>query len=312
MEKKADNCIDIIKFICCLMIVGMHIHPLLPDPDTNFFFQEYIFRIGVPFFFISTGFFFAGMDDTKRKSYIKRLLLIYAASSILYLPFYIHDGIGKITYYLLTAYHHLWYLNTLALSLIIIFFADKMNPKLKYFLFLLFPVAIFFENYCRLIGDPSINDLSTFLETSGIDRYLKAIPSVLMGVTLKDKKIKTSVRTDILLFVILMAADLAEVLFLRSTFGIGVSIDVSFFGWAPAIPLLLFGIKTRSFLTSSASRTVRKTIDLVYILHILIIMVASGALQLQQIPLYLVTLAISFLLSGMVVYLMASRKKAKS
>ncbi len=302
---KADNCIDIIKLICCLLIVGMHIHPLLPSPEINFYIQEYICRIAVPFFFLSTGYFFSGMDDRKRKSYIKRLLIIYAVSSIIYLPCYFTEGIGKIIYFLLTAYNHLWYLNTLAICLLIIFMIDKYAPKFKYFLFIMLPVAIFFENYCRLIGSHSLDDISSFLEVSSIDRYLKAIPFILTGDVIRNRKIRTSIRTDIILFIILMASALAEVIFLRSVFGLTVSIDVSVFGWTPAIPIFLFGIKTRSFLDPVSSKFLRKTIDLVYIVHIMMIMVMSGAFHLQMIPLYLATLAMSFILSVMIVYLMA-------
>ncbi len=49
--------LDIIKFICCLFIVALHSGILkCLNEETAYFIEKLIFRIGVPFFFTTSGF----------------------------------------------------------------------------------------------------------------------------------------------------------------------------------------------------------------------------------------------------------------
>ena len=125
------NIIDLIKTVLCILIVGSHCIPLFTNVEANYYYGQWFFRFSVPFFFIASGYFFAKMDAKKKKSYIKRIFLIYCISSVIYLPFYLSLfvkgkflSIGK---NLILGYHHLWYLSALAIGLFILYIVDNSN-----------------------------------------------------------------------------------------------------------------------------------------------------------------------------------------
>ena len=54
---KSYNSIDLVKFICSLLIIVIHSQPLLEFSDAaNYIFNSSVCRLAVPFFFMSTGF----------------------------------------------------------------------------------------------------------------------------------------------------------------------------------------------------------------------------------------------------------------
>ena len=69
-----------------------------------------------------TGYFFANMDDCKQRKQIKRVLLIYIISTMLYYPLILRDANGTILYWIRTiifGYFHLWYLIAIVIGLIL-------------------------------------------------------------------------------------------------------------------------------------------------------------------------------------------------
>lgn len=139
MEKKTNyHAIDIIKYICAIVVIMVHTAPLLPyNPKINWFLMTILGRFVVPFFFISTGYFICKNTQTKGdwyfKSYIRSLIKIYLIWSLIYLPCGI-DYIGKefdipvILYPLallialcyVGTYFHLWYIPALILALLLV------------------------------------------------------------------------------------------------------------------------------------------------------------------------------------------------
>ena len=56
------NGIDLCKFLCAIMVLIIHVPPFQGEISEgrgyiNFFLQEYLCRLAVPFYFISSGFF---------------------------------------------------------------------------------------------------------------------------------------------------------------------------------------------------------------------------------------------------------------
>jgi len=88
--------IDFFRFIAVFAVILVHTKPFMRDlfPDSSYRLAEYIFnqppRFAVPFFFITSGYFLAqkyGGGSEKKTvcaRYVKRLLLLLAAWSILY------------------------------------------------------------------------------------------------------------------------------------------------------------------------------------------------------------------------------------
>lgn len=132
--KDRNYAIDWAKIVCSLLVFSIHVKFFGENPTRvgnilNFVIQNYLARISVPFFFITTGYFLSRkmppncMKLTGIKRYIMKLLRLYVVWSIIYLPVNIitilqdKEGIlhGILTYVMQFvfsgSYSHLWYLN---------------------------------------------------------------------------------------------------------------------------------------------------------------------------------------------------------
>lgn len=131
-----NNSIDIVKTICCILIIGSHCLPVFTSDMPNYYYGQWLFRFCVPFFFLASGYFYAKMDTNRKKSYIKRIVLIYVISTAIYFPLFCKESIFSVGRNLLFGYHHLWYMSSLALGLILILVADKVLKNRKNYLIL--------------------------------------------------------------------------------------------------------------------------------------------------------------------------------
>lgn len=309
-NNKASNIIDIIKLFCCLMIVGLHINPFLSNGDISYCLTQSPFRIAIPFFLISTGYFFAGMDQDKRSSYLKRLYFLYILASVIYIPIYIKDGIFWIFVNFLLAFHHLWYLLTVAICIQLMILFDQKEFKYKYVLVLLLPVAIFFDHYCKLLGIESLSILCDRMESLRITAYIRTLPLLLIGDYIRHKDIRFKDSTCIVSFLIFMAASLGEAIILRSYTDIAAECGI--FNWMPAIPLFLLAARKQSFLSSKASRNLRKIVDIVYIIHVWVLEFAEQVLHLRTFPEYIVSILISFAGAAVILIIISLIKNQRS
>lgn len=130
---KRNQMIDILKLIFAVSIIGIHCQIFLNTNTTlRALIPQGLFRIGVPFFFVTAGYYYYRkvQDDLHNKEYIKRLLKIFiifeAIEFLLYTPFSLwrFQGFGIIAYFwnmfatgLGGAY---WYLTSTILSLLIL------------------------------------------------------------------------------------------------------------------------------------------------------------------------------------------------
>ena len=65
-KNKKANYVDVAKMVCCILIIGSHCLPLFENENLNYYYGQWLMRFCVPFFFLSTGFFFKRMDEKKR------------------------------------------------------------------------------------------------------------------------------------------------------------------------------------------------------------------------------------------------------
>lgn len=87
--KKNFDAIDICKLIAALFVVGIHAGPLDSFSSlANYAVFECLSRFAVPFFFVSSAFFFfrGGVDGKKLKHYEQRMLILYAIWYVLAFP----------------------------------------------------------------------------------------------------------------------------------------------------------------------------------------------------------------------------------
>ena len=88
-KEKVRNCsIDIFRYVCAIMVVGIHTQPLSEfSYEAGYIFSNIVPRIAVPFFFAAAGYFYVQKLERGQKPffpYIKRLLIPYFIWSIIY------------------------------------------------------------------------------------------------------------------------------------------------------------------------------------------------------------------------------------
>lgn len=151
-----NNAIDVMKFICAILVVIIHAPPLLSyNESANFILVDIIARIAVPFFFVCAGYFFfqkINLENGKIKNnsslktfktYTFHLIKIYGFWTIFYLLWWIPLWYikGNLTFanlkgYMLSifisgSFYHLWYIVALLYGLLFAFFLLKyINVKI--------------------------------------------------------------------------------------------------------------------------------------------------------------------------------------
>lgn len=169
-NKNSENysCLDFIRFVAAILIVGSHALPLFDNELFNRYYGQWFFRWCVPLFFLTTGFFYIQMKNEKKLSYLKRIGILYLFSTILYMPFIIDDCIeigGTIidkllifTRDILLGYNHLWYLSALFIALHIFSYVGRFRKALFVLPFLILG-GIIFDKYYLIMG----NDILTII-----------------------------------------------------------------------------------------------------------------------------------------------------
>lgn len=171
-----DN-VDILKYVCSILILMLHLRPFIVySGGLDFFFNNIITRLCAPAFFLITGYFVAKnerKDPGYIKKYIKKTIPMYLVWSILYIPAMIGTAINNVPLvndYLAKLnipseaivplvvilvplalvlallytgfYYHLWYFPAVIISLFILS-KWKNKFKLKYLLIISFILLLF-------------------------------------------------------------------------------------------------------------------------------------------------------------------------
>ena len=240
----------------------------------------------VPFFLISSGYFFSSFEKSIRIRYIKRIAVIYCFTSLLYIPFYINKGIITFLRSAIFGYYHLWYLSALVLSLIFYLileetpFSKVFNKAYPYLAVLLIIIGAFYDEYHYVFNSVSESPLVIFIgkaiKVVGGHRHavFLAFPMVLIGKFLYEHQgnIKISKTICIVLIVASLVVSLAECLMLQHFGGNDITCDITLFNYLPAVFLFILTLLyCPKGLETLDTRGLRKIADVVYVLHILII-----------------------------------------
>ena len=155
-SKRNYNSIDLAKFICAIMVVSIHVAPFGKAESEsilsllNYFFQQYISRLAVPFFFVCSGFFLFKKTSWEcyslepAKKYVKRIFRLYILWTIIYAPLRIgsilKDPKGIVYASIVCcrdiiftgSYSHLWYFPALIFAVLLISFLTykKIKPHI--------------------------------------------------------------------------------------------------------------------------------------------------------------------------------------
>lgn len=153
--------LDSFRILAAILVIAIHIFPFSGiNENLDFIFTHVICRIGVPFFFMITGYFVlnkAIADKQVLVSYSKRVSLIYLLCIVLYLPIniYAHQfsngglmGLLKMIF-IDGTFYHLWYFPALILGLWLTFFILKNCGEKNIFpiVMALYIIGLFGDSY---------------------------------------------------------------------------------------------------------------------------------------------------------------------
>ena len=89
--KRELSNLDVVKYLCSILIILCHLRPFVHyDEVIDMFFNNIVTRIGVPCFFVMTG-YLVSLKEKENPAYIdkytKRTIPMYLLWSVIYLPF---------------------------------------------------------------------------------------------------------------------------------------------------------------------------------------------------------------------------------
>lgn len=237
-KAQRNNSIDFFRLVCAVFIVAIHTHPLLDLNDTAGYYATYLFtRVGVPFFFCTSGYFYIKALLNGKKVFKKtllRLLTVYGFWSVIYIVLSMDDAlkagqeligfIKGIPYMLLVdgTYYHFWFFPALMFAIIVftLFHKLKLEKILAALSILIYIIACLYYAYAEI--KPQI--LNDILHNEIVNRviyfFLSPIPFFVMGyfiVLLEKKKYELKNKRLMVLLAVTLVLYICENVFIRET-----------------------------------------------------------------------------------------------
>lgn len=260
------NGIDLLKIICSFFICVIHIKPFFTCATTdpiNYYLQQCISRVAVPFYFAATGFLMFRTPDapefgSKIRNYVFRILRFFGLWYVL-----LFWG-GK---------YQLWYLPASAMAVMVLFVFLRLNFKLKttgILAILLFLFGLLGGCYRFLLKPfPVINSL--------FDAYISAFqttrngiffgfPFVFLGAAIASRKKEPNVWMAALGLTVSVALMVLEAYFLKR-FSEASSLNC-FISLVPATCFLLELARSLKLKSSPVYKKLRTVNFLVFCLHL--------------------------------------------
>ena len=319
-NKSENNSLNILKFLACFFIVGSHCAPLFKTERLNYYYCQWFFRFCVPLFFITTGYYFIKMSNEKRKSYIKRILIIYVVSTIFYLPLLIKNSynLSNILTFIFFGYHHLWYIISLFYALLVLYFIYKKRDFIvKRHIYVVIAVLIvigaYLDEYYKIFNIKCLNNVYLFFTKylfGGRNFIFFAIPMLLIGMIISknsDKIQRKKNSTIVIMTIVSFAIFLAETYYLRHNIEGIISNDITLFNYFPAIYLFILCTKIK-LCTKLNTKPLRRISDIIYIVHPLIIYELTTKLNIYYIKLFILSFNLSLIFS-IIIYIFINKTK---
>ena len=136
MNERSNTRLDRFRVVCAVLVIAIHTSPLETlSLDADWLFTRVVARIAVPFFCMATGYFSREkLECGGLGRGLRKMLLLYAAAVVLYLPLNLYMGdLDHITFvsllrdlFLDGTFYHLWYFPAVILGLSILRGAVKL------------------------------------------------------------------------------------------------------------------------------------------------------------------------------------------
>ena len=136
MGDKTTGGLDRFRLIAAFLVVAIHTSPLSSySVEADFFLTRILARLAVPFFFLVTGRFVLAEYLAENKAsftpilrYLKKILILYGISILLYLPIGVYAGhYNELTPFSFLrmllfdgTFYHLWYFPALIIGILLL------------------------------------------------------------------------------------------------------------------------------------------------------------------------------------------------
>lgn len=169
--KQNGSSLDWFKLAAALLVVAIHTSPLLSfNEEADFFLTRVLARLAVPFFLTVTGHFVLtdyirgnSSQFTPIKKYIKKILLLYGAAIVLYLPIGIYAGhyqnlspLELLRMLLFDGtFYHLWYFPALIVGILLLCLLKRfLTGKIVFIIvIILYLIGLLGDSYWGLISE---------------------------------------------------------------------------------------------------------------------------------------------------------------
>ena len=335
--------LDLGKFIFAIFVITIHVAPFGNNSSLkiiNGITQSLCGKIAVPFFFVVAGFLlFQKLNDANQKrrvviDYIKRVAILYAVWSIIYLPFNIMEFEGKgikefildytHSFFVVGSYYHLWYLLALIVAVCLVTLLIKCGLDIRIILaisIILFLAGCLTQSWYGLIkpiqsvypGVWSFLRVMKHFFVTARNGIFEGFVFVTIGAIIALKKISINIKYSSIGFIVSLALIVAEFLVvkkldLQNTNILYISLlPAAFFAFFVFYNIKIDNVKAGVFL--------RKMSTIIYLIHMLVFRLSVMILdnyytniEESMIMFYIVTF-VSILLAFIIVYL--SRTKLK-
>lgn len=322
-NKKQFAAIDIAKYVSALLVVCIHTYPFYEISKTfNLFWLSTICRLAVPFFFVTSAFFFfkkwnqEGVNSNELLlKYLKRLAKLYIVWTILYIPYSIWDRwdggfsfISLLSYirdFLINgSYYHLWFLPALMLSVALVSYIYQ-KKGLKFVLKVSLGLYIF--GYLVNIYGPIWQDMPIvqifygfFIKVFGTARNGLFFGPIYVSIgLLLSKTRRLPKRVNIVGFAFAMAGVIAEA-FVYNQIGVLRELSSMFLFLVPATYFLVNFLLKVSLPYKPIYKKLRVDSSLIYTSHILFVKIFLVIFPYAHLVVYFLTLACAQALASFV------------
>lgn len=308
-QGRENKALDIFKFLACILVTQTHLPSVFSDPLWEMYYCQWFFRFCVPFFFVSSGYFFYRTRNKVKA--LKRIAWLFALSNLLYLPAMVSGAadlsevISKLRWNLVFGYEHLWYLSATLEGLILWYVLEKIPVIRDIFRRIGIPACLvlllagaLLDEYYHLFESGPIRAAGEFLSVFGGPRNVVffGFPMLVLGGAMaRYEHTIRRIPTWLLpvLWIVLRAMGFWECTWLFERLGYGMSTDLTFFGWLPALVLFELSFRIRVPISEGFAKLLRKLAEYVYILHPITAMLISAYLPLSPMALWAATILMS-------------------
>ena len=322
-QKKNYCSIDLFKFIAAILVVALHARPFIFSEDLDYYVTCFC-RIAVPFFFVTTSFFFFLKENPDIKKYTKRLSILYIAWFIIELPFvyqrffvdYDHSLPRQILNFIRSlifnnTWYASWFIMACIISVNIIYYlSNRLNNKSLLLIgvggYLLSLICSGYDGAFNLLLNERFVHYHAAFSTyfmpanSFIVATIYVVIGKIIAESVRESKPLPNIKQNIALLIVVVILGILEVHLLRWSVINDALLFLPFFA---GLSLMLL-LRARVNISPSVSKMLRSMSILIYILHPIFIAINPTLLDVEKgMTMYVVTLLESIITAWIIISL---------